>query len=57
MPDQKVCSQCNGDGYQEVLTQGHGDGKETQQCMQCNGSGVTYQMTDDEERDYHADYW
>jgi len=51
------CQPCGGTGYMEVLTSPHDDAKETVKCPHCNGKGYTYQMTDEEENDYHADYW
>ena len=57
MPDIKKCEKCNGKGYYEALISQHDDKKETVKCPKCDGSGTRYQMTDDEERDYHADYW
>jgi DnaJ-class molecular chaperone len=56
MPDTKKCPRCKGKGYYEALVSQHDDKKETVKCTACNGGGVIHQMTDDEERDYHADY-
>jgi DnaJ-class molecular chaperone len=57
MPDQEACPQCKGKGYYEALISQHDDKTETVKCTKCNGKGHLYVMTDDEERDYHADYW
>lgn len=56
MPDELVCPQCKGQGTFEALVSQHDDKKETVVCRNCNGKGVIYVMTDEEERDYHADY-
>ena len=57
MPETKPCPTCKGAGYFEALVSQHDDKKEITKCPKCNGSGKIHQMTDDEERDYHADYW
>ena len=57
MPDINPCRQCKGQGYHEVLVSQHDDKKEFVKCSNCNGTGVIHQMTDEEERDYWADYW
>lgn len=57
MPTTVTCQTCKGKGYYEALVSQHDDKKETVKCPKCDGKGVKHQMTDDEERDYHADYW
>ena len=57
MPDTITCSTCKGKGYYEALVSQHDDEKENIKCGACNGRGVSYQMTDSEESDYHDDYW
>jgi hypothetical protein len=46
-----------GVGGFDALVSAHDDKKEWTKCGMCNGSGHIHTMTDDEERDYHADYW
>ena len=57
MPEEKTCARCKGKGYYDALVSQHDDKKETVKCEACHGKGHINQMTDDEERDYHADYW
>jgi len=57
MATKVTCKVCKGSGYMEVLTSPHDDETETVKCTYCNGRGSIHQMTDEEERDYHADYW
>lgn len=57
MPEIKTCSICKGEGYYEALISQHDDKKETVKCKACNGKGTINQMTEEEERDYWADYW
>lgn len=57
MPEEKTCQRCKGKGRYEALVSQHGDEKETVKCEACNGKGCISQMTDEEERDYHEDYW
>jgi DnaJ-class molecular chaperone len=57
MPDTKACPDCGGRGYRTVLVSQHDDEKETITCSKCGGSGEIHQMTDEEERDYHDNYW
>lgn len=52
-----TCPICKGKCWYEVLVNQHDDKKETIKCKTCDGRGTVYQMTDEEERDYHADYW
>ena len=53
----KICSTCKGKGYYEALISQHDDKKETVKCPNCDGKGYYNEMTDEDERDYHADYW
>ena len=48
---------CKGEGSFKALISQHDDKKETITCPKCNGTGEIHRMTDEEERDYHADYW
>lgn len=57
MPTTKKCTKCKGNGSYEALISQHDDKKETTTCSDCKGTGVIHQMTDEEESDYHADYW
>jgi len=58
MPDKIACPQCKGKGWYDALISQHDDDKtETVKCAKCDGKGYQNVMTDDEERDYHADYW
>lgn len=57
MPTEVNCTQCKGEGYYEALVSQHDDKKETVKCSKCNGKGHINQMTDEEERNYHEDYW
>ncbi len=57
MPNTEVCETCKGKGTIEALVSQHDDKKETVKCPECSGKGVIHWMTDEEERDYHADYW
>ena len=57
MPDTIKCSTCNGQGTINALVSQHDDVKKIVKCPKCNGSGSIYQMTDEEEYDYWADYW
>ena len=57
MPTTEKCPRCNGEGGFESLVSMHDDKKEYVVCTKCHGSGVIHQMTDEEERDYHDNYW
>jgi len=57
MPEKNECDKCGGCGYIEVLVNMHDNKKETIVCDKCRGKKIIYTMTDDDERDYHADYW
>ena len=57
MANKITCSRCNGAGHYDALISQHGDEKESVTCSNCNGKGFLYVMSDDDERDYHADYW
>ena len=57
MADKANCKTCKGEGYIDALVSQHDDKKETVKCPTCNGKGEINQMSEDDERDYHADYW
>ncbi len=57
MPETTKCPTCHGNGSFEALVSQHDDRKEEVKCKTCNGTGVIHQMTDEEDRDYWADYW
>jgi DnaJ-class molecular chaperone len=57
MSETKVCSYCKGRGNVEVLVTQHDDKTEVVKCIHCNGKGVIHQMSEEDERDYYADYW
>jgi DnaJ-class molecular chaperone len=55
--DKITCKECKGVGYIDVLISAHGNEKETILCPNCKGKGIINMMSDEEEDDYHADYW
>lgn len=57
MPNKETCTTCKGKGVIDALISMHDDKKENIVCPICTGFGYFNVMTDDEERDYHADYW
>ena len=57
MPEKIKCNACDGTGVREYLVNQHGDEKEKGTCNVCKGVGHQYHMTDEEEDDYHNDYW
>lgn len=57
MPETSKCNLCNGSGKIYALVSQHDDKKELVDCPDCKGRKVIHQMTDEEERDYRADYW
>jgi len=57
MLDKLTCGTCNGLEVIDALVSQHDDKKELSKCPKCNGRGVIFQMTDEEEQDYWADYW
>ncbi len=57
MPETVTCPTCKGQGSFDALVSQHDDKKEWTKCRNCNGKGVIHQMTDEEESDYHANYW
>lgn len=57
MPNKETCNTCKGTGVINALVSIHDDKKEKTICPTCKGKGHQYVMTDDEERDYYADYW
>ena len=56
MPNLKTCEKCKGIGGYDALINIHDDKTEWTKCDKCNGKGHCYEMTDNEETDYHADY-
>ena len=52
-----VCSMCKGVGVIDALVNVHGDEKETITCPKCGGKGSINYMSDEDEADYHNDYW
>jgi len=52
-----ACPKCKGAGFIIALVSMHDDAKERCECTNCFGTGKIHPMTDEEERDYHADYW
>ena len=57
MPEKIPCEVCKGEGIYEALVSQHDDKKEIVTCHKCKGKGTLNIMTDEEERDYRADYW
>lgn len=57
MSERVNCSKCDGAGYVDALISQHDDKKETTKCTKCDGKGYINQMSDDDERDYHDNYW
>lgn len=57
MPDIKICKTCKGQGTVHALVNAHDDKKEWVKCWDCHGKGTITEMTEQEERDYWADYW
>lgn len=57
MSESVKCGTCKGKGYYEALVSQHDDKKETVTCPICNGKGTLNVMSDEDERDYWADYW
>lgn len=57
MPTQTNCTLCKGEGYIDVLINQHGDEKEHIQCPVCKGKSIIYRMSDEDEQDYHDNYW
>jgi DnaJ-class molecular chaperone len=57
MATKENCSKCDGSGVMTVLTSPHDDKKEEVKCTNCNGRGLIHRMSDEDEADYHADYW
>lgn len=51
------CKTCKGNGYIEALVSQHDDKTETVKCPDCSGKGTINQMSEQDERDYWADYW
>lgn len=51
------CKTCNGTGQVEYLVSQHDDKKEWGDCKDCKGKKVIHYMSDEDEADYHADYW
>lgn len=57
MSETVTCPTCKGSGSYEALISQHDDKKESVICNTCKGKGTITQMSDEDERDYHADYW
>lgn len=57
MADTKTCPTCKGKGVVEYLESQHDDKKEWDTCHDCKGKKVIHYMSDEDEADYHADYW
>lgn len=57
MSETKKCTACNGTGEREYLVSQHDDKKETDTCNSCNGNGKITYMSNDDEQDYHDNYW
>ena len=57
MPKTNTCTTCDGSGKIDALVSQHDDVTERVTCPKCKGAGVIHTMTDDEERDYHDNYW
>ena len=57
MSYKKSCTLCNGEGVIKALISQHDDKKEIIDCPKCNGKGEINQMSEQDEIDYHADYW
>ncbi len=57
MANTKECETCKGSGTKEYVVNLNDDKKETAICHVCKGKGKIHYMSDDDERDYHADYW
>ena len=57
MADTKTCKTCKGTGKVEYLVSQHDDKKEWDTCHDCKGKKVIHYMSDEDEADYHADYW
>jgi len=57
MPNKTTCLTCKGAGSIDALISQHDDRTESMTCPRCLGRGSLYNMTQDEEDDYHADYW
>ena len=57
MSESVKCQQCKGQGSYDALVSQHDDKKVEVKCTNCNGTGVIHQMSEQDERDYYADYW
>ena len=57
MPTTETCKTCKGTGKINALVSQHDDKKEIVDCPDCKGAKVIHYMTDQEERDYHDNYW
>jgi uncharacterized protein YbaR (Trm112 family) len=57
MPQTILCPVCHGSGTIVALVSAHDDRTEICVCPECKGAKVIHQMTDQEEQDYHDDYW
>jgi DnaJ-class molecular chaperone len=57
MADTKECKTCNGTGKVDCLVSQHDDKKEVSPCPDCKGRKVIHYMSEEDEADYHADFW
>ena len=57
MAETMTCSSCKGSGTREYLVNQHGYETETGKCNDCNGTGKIHYMSDEDEQDYHDNYW
>ena len=56
MSYKEKCKLCNGHGGYDALISQHDDKTEYTKCPKCNG-GFINRMSDEDEADYHADFW
>jgi hypothetical protein len=57
MATTEKCKGCGGSGRRTYLVSQHDDVTETGACNVCSGAGQRHFMSDEDEADYHADYW
>lgn len=57
MADIEICPTCKRTGVVEYLVSMHDDKKESGTCQDCKGKKEIHYMSDEDEADYHADYW
>ena len=51
------CPICKGEGSLNVLISMHDNKKKLEICPECKGVGQIHYMSDEEEQDYHDNYW